>query len=118
MQGIEQLKLEFDANLRNHESLEKKNTALEKEIGQLKAAISKLEFRPPPPEKKNNLEREIHELKAAISKLETLPLALSEEQKYINGILERDIGNLKAAVSKLESRPRTPMVPVSSNYEY
>lgn len=70
---MEQLKRETEVNRRKNEALEMKNIALEKELCEVRTAISKLESNIPSLLEKNVgvLEEEILELKSAISKLES-----------------------------------------------
>lgn len=73
---MEQMKFEIEANRKKSESLEEKNMAMEKELGEARTAIFKLESKVTTVEEEKNvtispLEEEILELKYAISKLES-----------------------------------------------
>lgn len=100
-QCMEQLKLEVQANQRKAESLEKKNTVLEKDFRELRAAVSKLESRVPSAMEKKvgSMEKEICELKSSISALESRVPSMMKKNV---ASLEKEIRELKSSMSKLQ----------------
>ncbi|XP_057512591.1 uncharacterized protein LOC130794657 isoform X2 [Actinidia eriantha] len=98
---VEQMKLEIEANQRKNESLEKKKAAaLEEEVGELKACVSKQESTTV---EKNvaTLEKEIRQLKSSISILESS----SHPGSSVTGsdaALKKEVDKLAHRVMQLE----------------
>ncbi|KAI7999443.1 hypothetical protein LOK49_LG09G01363 [Camellia lanceoleosa] len=105
---MEQLRSDIEANGRKNESLEKRNTALERQVCELRDTINKQQSRVPPIVETNvaALNNQIHELKSAVSRLESsshqlTSVAISTGMGS-DVVLKKEIDRLEHRVTQLE----------------